>query len=171
MDRRRRSSLAVGLVLILLGAWFIAVQLVPGLAAYMRLESTWALWVIAVGVLLLVVGLLTAVPAMAIPACIVVGIGGILYWQTTTDQPWETWSYAWALIPGFVGVGTILSGMLSGRTSKAVISGGWLILVSLVLFVVFGSLFGGLGWLGPYWPLLLVAFGLLIVVRALLRRR
>jgi hypothetical protein len=40
-----------------------------------------------------------------------------------------------------------------------------------VLFVILGSIFGSLGWLGPYWPLLVVAFGLLLVVQGLLRLR
>lgn len=170
MDRRRRSSLAVGLLLILVGAWFVAMQLVPGLEGWLNLEVTWPLLIVGVGVLLLVIGLVTAVPGMAIPGCIVAGIGGILYWQSLTGN-WGSWSYVWALIPGFAGVGAILSGLLEGRIAKGVREGGGLILISLVLFVVFGSVFGGLGWLGPYWPLLLVAVGLLIVVRALLRAR
>ena len=170
MDRSRRSSLAVGLLLILVGAWFVAIQLVPGLEAWLNLEVTWPLLIVGVGVLLLVIGLVTAVPSMAVPACIVAGLGGIFYWQSLTGN-WESWSYIWTLIPGFVGAGTILSGLLSGQTAKGVREGGWLLLISLVLFVVFGSVFGGLGWLGPYWPLLLVALGLLIVVRALLRAR
>jgi hypothetical protein len=160
----------VGLLLIAIGAWFIAVQLVPGLEGWLNLEVTWPLLIVGVGVLLLVIGLVTAVPGMAIPGCIVGGIGGILYWQSLTGN-WESWSYIWTLIPGFVGLGVIVSGLLGGRAAKAVREGGWLILISLVLFVVFGSIFGGLGWLGPYWPLLLVALGLLMVVRALLRGR
>ena len=43
-------------------------------------------------------------------------------------------------------------------------------LVGLVLFLVFGSFFGAFGWLGAYWPLLLVGAGLLILVEGLVKR-
>jgi hypothetical protein len=42
---------------------------------------------------------------------------------------------------------------------------------SLVLFVVFGAFFGGFSWMGPYWPLLLIAAGLLIGIRSFIRRK
>lgn len=170
MDRRRRSSLLGGLLLILLGAWFLAVQFVPGLKTWFGIEVTWPLLVVGVGALLLIIGLVTATPPLAVPAFIVGGIGVLLYWQSATGD-WVSWSYAWALIPSFVGLGVLVSGVLEGRTRKAISEGGWLILIGLVLFVVFGSIFGELNWLGPYWPLLVVAFGLLILVQAVLRAR
>ena len=170
MDRRRRSNLVVGLLLILLGVWFIAVQFVPELRAWMDIEYAWPLIIVGVGVLLLVIGLLTGAPAMAVPACIVGGIGGLLYWQNATGN-WESWAYMWTLIPGFVGVGVVLSALLGGETRQALSGGAWLILISLVLFAVFGSFLGGLGLLGPYWPVLLIALGLLALLRPLFRSR
>jgi len=118
---------------------------------------------------LLIIGLLTGVPAMAIPACIVGGIGGLLYWQNSTGN-WESWTYAWTLIPGFVGVGTILSGLLGGEPRQSVRGGFWLVAISLALFAFFGSFLGGLNLLGPYWPALLILLGLLLLVRSLFRR-
>jgi hypothetical protein len=170
MDRRRRSNLVAGLLLILLGVWFMAVQFVPELRAWMDIEYAWPLIIVGVGVLLLVVGLLTGAPAMAVPACIVGGIGGLLYWQNATGN-WESWAYMWTLIPGFVGVGVVLSALLGGETRQTLSGGAWLILISLVLFAVFGSFLGGLGLLGPYWPVLLIALGLLALLRPLLRSR
>lgn len=166
MDHRRRLSLAAGLVLILLGAWFLAIQWVPGLQVWF----SWPLIIVGVGVLLLMIGLLTGVPAMAVPACIVGGIGGLLYWQNATGH-WESWAYVWTLIPGFVGVGIVLSGLLGGEARQAIRGGGWLILISLVLFAVFGSFFGALGLVGPYWPVLLIVLGLLALARSLFRSR
>jgi len=170
MDQRQRSNLAAGLVLILLGVAFLAAQLVPGLAIWLNIEHSWPLIIVGVGVLLLVIGLLTGVPSMAVPACIVGGIGGLLYWQNATGR-WETWAYAWALIPGFAGVGGVVAGLLSGEGRKAVRDGGTLIVISLVIFAIFGSLFGGLDWLGPYWPVLLIVLGLWFLVRPWLRPR
>ncbi len=166
MDHKRRSGLAAGLVLILLGALFLLVQFVPEL----QLMISWPLIIVGVAVFLLVIGLLTGEPGMAVPACVVGGIGGLLYWQNATGN-WESWAYAWTLIPGFVGVGIILSGLFGGERRQAVRGGGWLILISLVLFAAFGSFFGALGLVGSYWPVLLIVLGLLILVRPWLRRR
>jgi hypothetical protein len=170
MKSRRRSSLVGGILLILIGAWLVALQLVPGLGDWINIEFTWPWMIIAVGVILLIIGLIIGVPGLVIPACIVGGVGAILYWQVATDG-WVTWAFAWALIPSFVGLGVLLSSILEGRTAKGVREGGWLILIGVVLFVILGSIFGSLGWLGPYWPLLVVAFGLLLVVQGLLRVR
>ena len=120
------------------------------------------------GGLLLFIGLLTNTPGMAVPACIVGGIGGLLYYQNLTGH-WESWSYAWALIPGFVGVGILLSGLL-GEGKKPVREGLNLIMVSMVMFAVFGSFFGALGMVGNYWPVLLIVLGAFIMVRSFTRR-
>jgi len=166
MGGGRKSSLVVGLVLILLGAWFLVVQLVPGL----QIWFSWPLIVVSVGVFLLLLGLLTGAPGLAVPACIVGGIGGLLYWQNATGN-WESWSYMWTLIPGFVGVGVVLSGMLGRDGLQAMRGGGSLILISLVLFAIFGSVFGAPGMVGDYWPVLLIALGLLMLGRSLFRSR
>ncbi len=170
MDRGRRSSLAVGVVLILLGAWFLAVRLVPELEAWVTANIDWPLIVVGVGVVLLVFGLLAGAPGMAVPACIVGGIGGLLWWQNATGN-WESWAYAWTLIPGFAGVGTILAGLFGGDARQSVHGGARTILVSLVMFAIFGSFFGALGFLGAYWPVLLILLGLLILVQSLFRPR
>jgi hypothetical protein len=168
MNRGRRSSLATGLVLILIGALVFVAQLMPGWEAWLA----WPLYIVGIGVVLLIIGLLTRVPGLAVPACIVSGIGGLLYYQDATGD-WESWSYAWALIPGFVGVGIIVAGLLSGELRKPLREGGQLMLVSLVLFLAFGSFFGliGLGPLGQYWPALLIALGVLILFNRLIFRR
>jgi hypothetical protein len=170
MKRRRRSGLVGGILLILVGAWFMAMQLVPGLRDWLQFEVTWPLFVIGVGVILFVVALVAAVPGLAVPACIVGGIGGILYWQASTGR-WESWGYVWPLIISFVGVGVLLSNILDGQTAKGVREGGWPILIGLVIFVVMASFLGGTGWLGPYWPLLVVGLGLLLVIQGLFRLR
>lgn|GEM_PF-7029539 len=46
--------------------------------------------------------------------------------------------------------------------------GRTLILMSLVLFSLFGSLFGALGFMGDYWPTLLILLGLIILLWPLL---
>jgi hypothetical protein len=170
---RRSSQLAGGVLLILLGAVILALQLYPPFRAWvdsLDWSSGWPLVTVAVGVFLFVLGVLLGAPGMAVPACIVGGIGLLLYWQNATGN-WASWAYAWSLIPGFVGVGVILAGLLERRTGPALRGGGWLILISLILFLVFGTFLGGMDLLGGYWPVLLIVLGLIWLGGSLFGRR
>ncbi len=166
MDHRSRSALVVGTILILLGVFFLVTRFVPGFLDTL----TWPVAIIVVGAVFLVLALVTWTPGLMVPACIIGGIGGLLYWQDLTGA-WWTWSYAWALIPGFVGVGVALSELLEGRPLRALVEGGWPVLISLLLFFLFGSFFGGLPWRGPWWAVVLIAIGVLVVVQPFVRRR
>lgn len=170
MQRRERSSLAFGILLILIGAVFLAARFFPILTTWIQIQFTWPLIIIAVAVFLLLLGLLVRAPDMAVPACIVGGIGGILYWQNNTGL-WESWEYLWTLLPGFVGVGILLSALLGGGSRGNLSGGVWLIFISLTLFAIFGSFFGSLGILGPYWPVLLILLGIIVFIRAFTRKR
>ncbi len=169
MTERHRSRVVIGILLVILGLWFMAVQIVPGLRDWAQLNLAWPLIVVAVGLSLLVIGLLSSTPGMAVPACVVAGIGGLLYWQNATGN-WASWAYAWTLIPGFAGIGTMLAGLLGDR-SASVSGGAWTVLISVVLFAAFGSLLGGPSVLGAYWPVLLIGLGLLLLIRPLTRSR
>ena len=168
MSQAQRSSLVGGLLLVGLGALFLVYQLSPSLRELFSLEFSWPLIVVGVGVFLLFLGLVVGAPEMAVPAAIVGGIGGLLYWQNATDN-WESWAYAWTLIPGFVGIGIILAGLLGGRLAKGLRDGLGLLIISLVGFAIFGSFLGGFDALGPYWPLLLILAGVAILIRPLFR--
>lgn len=169
MDRHQRSSLAIALILILIGVWFLAVQFVPALQSLALNERTWPLLVIGFGAVWAVAALATWTPGLLIPASIFAGIGGLLYYQNATGN-WESWAYAWALIPGFVGVGVFFSSLLQGKIRAAIVGGGWLVLVSGTLFLIFGSFLGGPNLLGPYWPLLIILLGVISLVQAFYRR-
>ncbi len=169
MSRSNRTQLGLGIILILLGAWFVAVRMVPGLQDILGRFTEWPWQVIGAGIVLLLIGLVIGAPGMAVPASIVAGIGGILYYQNLTGD-WDSWSYMWALIPGFVGVGTILSGLLSGDFRRSLGSGLNLMVISAVLFLVFASIFGGLDLLGTYGvAVLLILLGVWIIARGLIR--
>jgi hypothetical protein len=107
---------------------------------------------------------------MAIPVCILGGIGAIFFWQTVSGIGYDTWSYMWTLIPGFVGIGIFLSELLSGRPMVGVSKALGPIAVSIVLFFVFASAFGGLGAIGPYWPVLLIVLGIFLILRPFIFR-
>ncbi|MCX6055871.1 MAG: hypothetical protein NTZ74_13350 [Chloroflexi bacterium] len=168
MKGSQRSSLTIGIILVLVGSFFILTNLVPELKLLLNFEYSWPMILFAVAVGLLILGLIVGAPGMAIPATIVGGIGGILYYQNFTGN-WESWSYLWTLIPGFSGLGMILAFALGARKKVSIPSALDTIGTSLVLFVIFGAFFGAFKVLGPYWPLLLVAAGVLIGLRTLLK--
>ncbi len=170
MGRQSRANMVLGILLILVGGIFLIGQFFPGLLDWIQIEFSWPLLIIGGGLLLLVFGLLAGETGMAVPAAIVGGIGCLLYYQNSTGN-WSSWAYAWTLIPGFVGVGVLLDGLLSGKFRQALGGGGTLIVISAVMFVIFGSFLGGPVSLGLYWPVLLIVIGLWILVSALFRRR
>lgn len=169
MERSRRSTLGVGVLLIAVGLLFLVGQLAPGWFGWVG-SVTWPLIVVGVGVFLMLLGLVTGNPGMAVPACIVGGIGLLLYWQNATGN-WASWAYAWTLIPGFAGVGVIIEGLFSGRFGKALLGGGWTILVSLVMFAIFASFLGGPRLLGVYWPVLVILLGVIALVQYFVQPR
>jgi hypothetical protein len=168
MNPENRSRFIVGILLILIGGWFLVARFVPQLRDAFEIDFAWPLIVVFVGLGLLVMGLLLNAPGMSVPACIVAGIGGLLYWQNATGN-WASWSYTWTLIPGFVGIGIILNGIFEGKFKRPFWEGSQLILISLFLFLIFASFLGGFNWLGGYWPILLIVWGLLLMVRPLLK--
>lgn len=177
MDRRRRKSTTLGVLLILVGAWFLTVEFYAPLGDWADAFAEWPMWIIATGVLFLIAGLVGGVPDLAIPAAIISGIGGILYYQNANNE-WETWAYAWTLIPGFVGVGVFVANALKGKFKRAVREGGGGVVTSLVMFVIFGGFFqplvGGPQFLDDmrtFWPVLLILLGLWMLVRPKFRRR
>lgn len=171
MSHQNRTQLVLGLLLILLGLWFVAQRQVPALKALGNVQFEWPFYVIGAGAVILLVGLVTGAPAMAIPACIVAGIGGILYYQNRFGD-WDSWSFLWALIPGFVGIGTVLTGVLGEDTRRNVGHGINLMVISAVLFLIFAAIFQRLNVLGAYGPaVLLILLGLYIIGRGLFRSR
>ena len=166
---KNRGQLVLGILLILLGAVLIADKQVPAVHQWLDMYMQWPLNIVAIGALILLVGLLLGAPGLAVPAAIVAGIGGILYYQMKSND-FSSWSYLWTLIPGFVGIGTMLSGLL-GRDGGQARSGLNLVIISAVLFIVFAAFFGKLALFGAYGPaILLVALGVWLLLSSLLRR-
>ncbi len=167
MEQRARSAIASGAILVVLGVLLLVARLVPGLFG----QLTWPFIVIGVAVLLLVLAIATGNAGLAVPACIVGGIGLILWWQNTNNR-WETWSYAWTLIPGFVGVGALVQGLLESKPVKALLDALWPVLISAVLFAVFSSFLGGPLFGVPWYYLAggaLILLGALVIIRGFLK--
>jgi len=104
-----------------------------------------------------------------VPAAIVAGIGGIFYYQNVSGN-YDSWSYMWALIPGFVGVGTVLQGLLGENTGHNLKRGLNLMVVSAVLFLIFAAFLGGWNILGEFGPaVLLILLGVYVLGSGLYR--
>ena len=163
MNRQGRTQLALGVILILLGAWFLLDKSVPAFHSFFDKYTQWPMNMFLIGGAILIVGIVLGQPGLAVPAAIVAGLGGIFYYQEATNN-YGSWSYMWALIPGFVGIGSILSGLLGDNTAHNIKRGLNMMVLSAVLFLVFSSFLGGWDLLGNYGPaILLILLGLWVL--------
>ena len=176
-DRRRGISV-VGVLLVLLGLFFLASeQFGADLGGF-----GWPVFVIAPGVFLLVVGL--AIPhegglGAAIPGGILTSVGLVLAIQYATGA-YGSWAYCWAVVaPGSVGVTLALFGLLHGKRDL-LDAGLRTAATGLGLFVGFGLFFENIlglddsqstSVLHDAFPLMAVGLGVVIVVWNLLPTR
>jgi hypothetical protein len=171
MMRQNRSTLFLGLLLILIGIWLVVSRQVPSIRDWLDDNFAWPMWTIGAGLLIFLIGLITGAPGMSVPAAIVAGIGGILYYQNANND-FASWAYMWTLIPGFVGLGTILAGLLGEHTRHNLARGLNLIIISVVMFLVFATLFGGISIFGSNGAAIaLIALGVYLLLRGFLRNR
>jgi hypothetical protein len=161
----RRSSIVAGVILILVGLFFLVVPYFPNISNLLDIAAHWPLIIVSVGVLFLVAAFL-GTPGLAIPGSLIGGFGGLLYYQNLTGD-WASWAYAWTLFPGFVGVGIVIARIIDRRSRKRMQGGGTLILISLIMFLVFGSFLGGAANLSLLWAILLIGLGLRLLLSTL----
>jgi hypothetical protein len=109
---------------------------------------------------------------LAIPGCVITTIGLILAIQNTLDV-WQTWAYAWALIPAAAGLGLRLQG--ERLQQLRIIEAGTRALEGGILtFVVFAAFFelilnlshvGGGVLRGTIGPAVLILVGIYLLMR------
>ena len=144
----RRQSTVLGGLLVLIGAVLLAGQ-------FVRIDVGhygWPFFVIAPGVLLLIIALTSrgvVGEGLAIAGSIITVTGLILLYQNATDH-FESWAYAWTLIfPGAVGAGMVLYGLVAGRPGN-VRAGTRLVGIGVVLFLLGVAFFEGIIGIGGY---------------------
>jgi hypothetical protein len=169
MNKHGRTQLALGVILILLGAWFLADKSMPAFHSLFYRYTEFPFNMVLIGGGVFIIGLVLGQPGMSVPAAIVAGIGGIFYYQEMAGD-YASWSYMWTLIPGFVGVGSVLAGLLGDSTAHNIKRGFNLMVISAVLFLVFSSFLGGWTLLGNYGPaILLILLGVWVLGSGLYR--
>jgi hypothetical protein len=167
--KQNRSNLALGIILLVVGGWLLVTRQVPAIQEWMDVNFAWPMYTIGAGILVLLIGLITGAPGLAVPASIIAGIGGILYYQNANND-FGSWAYLWTLIPGFVGVGSILAGMLGENSRRNFGHGIRLLVTSAVMFLIFATFFGGLSILGEFgMPIILILLGVYVLARGFIR--
>lgn len=176
MDRRGSGvSLALGILLVLVGAAYLVGQYLPRpLLEFDVGHYGWPVFVIVPGLVLLGFGVtVRELSALCIPGSIVTIAGLVLAVQNTFDL-FATWAYAWALVaPGGVGLGIWLQGAVTRQ--PALRAAGLRVMgVGVTLFLVGAAFFEGvihlsgrqLGLFGQLLlPALLIAAGIWLLVR------
>jgi hypothetical protein len=134
MQRRGPDQAATigGVLLVGLGVLFL-VQQSLGIDIG---RFAWPVFVLLPGFAMLIAFALgpRSAAGLAIPGCVVTTIGFILAIQNTFDL-WQTWAYAWALIPASVGLGLRLQSERLGQP-RAERVGTRLFEAFLLVFVV-----------------------------------
>ena len=162
---RSGASNGAGLMLVALGVFFLLAQFLD----FNVWGFAWPFMIIIPGLLFFVAMLAggPALGALAIPGSIITTIGLILLYQSTFDH-FESWSYAWALIPTAVGIGIIIDGRRRADPTR-VAGGGRMVRIGLTMFLIGFAFFELLlnisgffgGWAGhSIGPLLLIAAGI-----------
>ena len=173
--RRGGSGVAVGVVLVVIGLFYLVVQV-----AGIDLSSFgWPLFIIIPGLTLLVVGFVSLGTGAAIPGGILTMVGLVLAYQNSTGY-WSSWAYAWALVaPGGVGLGLFLQG-LRERNTGLIRQGRSLMLIAvlifMVLFVFFESILNisginGVPIVRAALPALFIVIGILLLARSIQNSR
>lgn len=169
--RNKRGAIGSGILLVLIGGLLLAYQLQPAMfSAYIPEFFDWPWYIIGFGGIFLLFALVTGAGGLAVPGMIFATVGGILNYQNLTGD-WESWSFAWALIPAGVGVGIMLAAIIEGKW-RDILSGAWLFVGNGIVFFVFWAIFRQDSTLvRTYWPLGLVALGLIFLVQSFIPRR
>jgi hypothetical protein len=170
MNESKKGTLATGIILVLLGAAFIVINLVPGMTG----GKTWPFIFIVAGIGFLLPAMIwpnarEGLAGLYIPGMIFIVLGGIFLFNVLSGA-WEVWAYAWILIPAAVGLG-LYTGALIGKWHDDVRKTGiWMMVISVSVFALFAALFGntlvkaiGAGFL--------ILIGIIIVLRALLKKQ
>jgi hypothetical protein len=164
--RSQGARVGIGAVLVMLGIVFLLEQFFD----FQLGQWLWPLFIIIPGLLFFVGMVLGGKSAgsLAIPGSIITTVGLLLLYQNTFNH-FESWAYAWALMPVAAGIGLMINGAWSEQPPLAQ-NGRRVAGIGLALFLV-GFIFfelvlniGGMA-SGIVVPVLLIAAGIYLLLR------
>jgi hypothetical protein len=170
-DSGRKGVLVPGLVLIAVGVWFLIRSLgynLPGMA------QMWPVFPVIVGLSMFVTWLVSPDKlerhGLMIPAVINFLVGVFFFGFTLSFFQWSDMADLWPVFPLIVGVAFIVAWIFSlFRDWGMLIPGGITAGVGIVgLAYTLYEQNAVIAPLLPYWPVLLIGFGLLILIGAVL---
>jgi hypothetical protein len=170
--QRDRGGLVAGAVVIVIGLFLLLGQFVPDLGRWI---------VLLIGALFLLGFVIRREYGLLIPGCIISGVGVGVVLEGVVDEPWSGVVTLLSIAGGFGAIWVITTGLRlgerdwlrgSGReAAKAswwpLIPAGILTLIALVVLAEEGFDSEVLRW----WPVLIIAAGLLILLVDVSRRR
>ena len=168
MNTPNRGSVFGAIILIGLGVLFLLFNV-----AGISMDKTWPMIFFALGAVCFLPPLLwpsmrAAFAGFCIPGTILLSLGAIFLYNTLTGD-WASWAYAWILINSAVGLGLVLAAWIGGWGHEMVTIGWWFFVMSVVVFSIFATLFGG-PVLKASGPVLLILCGVWLIFRSLARR-
>jgi hypothetical protein len=178
-QRAMTGPAVVGILLIAFGAAALVLRQLE-ISPFAAIATWgWPFFVIVPGLVLLAASLLPAAPkgiGFATAGAIVTTVGALLLYQTRTGH-WESWAYAWALIPLGAGSALVLYGLLA-RERGMVTTGLTMAGIAAALFLAGAWFFEGVFAgeprptdAGVWWPIGVIVLGGVIVLRAALPSR
>jgi hypothetical protein len=175
-QRAMTGPAVVGMLLVAFGAAALVLR-EAGINPFEAVGTwAWPFFVIVPGLVLLAASLVPAPPngiGFAIAGAIVTTVGALLLYQSRTGH-WESWAYAWALIPLAAGAALILYGWLA-RERRMVTTGLTMAGIAAALFLAGAWFFEGVFAgeqrptdVGALWSIGVIVLGGVIVLRAVL---
>jgi hypothetical protein len=169
MNTLNRGSILGAILLIGMGVLFLILEI-----AGISISKTWPIIFLALGAVcflppLLWPSLRAGLAGFCIPGGILLTLGVIFLYNTLSGD-WASWSYAWIMLNGGVGIGLVLAAWIGGWGREMTDIGWWMFVVSAVVFSIFATLFGG-PVLKASGPVVLILCGLWLMVRSFASRQ
>ena len=171
-SERRRGGEVLAVLLVGVGTILLLLRLFN----WHMSDDFWPSFIIVPGIALLASAMLAAKSSarvLAVAGAIVTATGLILLLQMLTDY-YQSWAYAWALLPLSSGIALMAVGMRDDDAPLTA-SGRGVAMFGAVMFAVFGVVFEGLvfGRILPIGegfvlPVILIGAGLLVLFRRML---
>lgn len=172
MRKKDSSSIVLGLILILAGVWTLLTQLGY---AWARMDRLWPLVVITVGLLAMVNGLRREPRD---PGGVWFGLtaalcGGLFLYITIGQGEWGDLNYLWPVFPAAAGVAWVAAWLVDWRQFSNMVSGLIAVAVGVLGFMyTYDYIDAEIGEeIISFWPLILIAIGVGLVVQFLAQRR